>query len=209
MKQKNLINKALILAVFTILYNLAEGFISVLYGIEDETLSLLGFGIDSFVEVISGIGILHLVLRMKNSEVCKRDKFERLALKITAGAFFILALGLIVSSVFNIVQNNKPETTIVGVIISVVSILIMYFLMKAKLKVGKELHSDAIIADANCTKTCFYLSFVLLFSSVLYEVFHIAYFDIAGSLFIAYFAFTEGKEALEKSKSETLSCSCG
>ena len=70
--------------------------------------------------------------------------------------------------------------------------------MNAKLKVGKELKSDAIIADANCTKTCFYLSFLLLASSGLYELFQIAYIDIAGSLGIAYFAFKEGREAFEK-----------
>ena len=84
----------------------------------------------------------------------------------------------------------------------------MYYLMNAKLKVGKELKSDAIIADANCTKTCFYLSFLLLASSGLYELFQISYIDIAGSLGIAYFAFKEGKEAFEKSVSENLACTC-
>jgi divalent metal cation (Fe/Co/Zn/Cd) transporter len=68
------------------------------------------------------------------------------------------------------------------------------------------LSSDAIIADANCTKTCFYLSFILLASSGLYELFNIIWFDVAGSLGIAWFAFSEGKEAFEKAKSETLNC---
>ncbi len=76
------------------------------------------------------------------------------------------------------------------------------------MKVGNELKSDAIIADANCTKTCFYLSFLLLVSSGLYELLHISYIDIAGSLGIAYFAFKEGREAFEKATSESLSCSC-
>ena len=74
----------------------------------------------------------------------------------------------------------------------------MYFRMRAKLNVGRRLNSDAIIADANCTQTCFYLSIILLASSGLYEIFHIGYIDIAGSLGIAYFAFTEGREAFEK-----------
>ena len=67
--------------------------------------------------------------------------------------------------------------------------------MRWKISVGKKLNSDAIIADANCTKTCFYLSFILLASSGLYELLGIAWFDIAGSLGIAWFAFREGKEA--------------
>ena len=205
---KSLINKALYLAIFTIAYNIVEGVISVYFGAEDETLALFGFGVDSFVEVISGVGIFHMILRMKKSEVNQRDRFERTALKITGISFFLLTIGLIIGSILNIINDIKPETTVVGIIISAISILTMYYLMNAKLRVGKNLNSDAIIADANCTKTCFYLSFILLFSSVLYELFQIAYVDIAGSLGIAYFAFKEGKEAIEKSKSDTLACNC-
>ena len=80
--------------------------------------------------------------------------------------------------------------------------------MTAKLKIGKALNSDAIIADANCTRTCFYLSFILLGASGLYELFHISYFDILGSLGIAYFAFKEGREAFEKVRSGNLACNC-
>lgn len=199
---------ALILALITIFYNIAEGVISVFFGLEDDTLALFGFGADSFVEVISGIGILHMIIRMKNSEVHQRDKFERTALKITGFSFYLLVLGLVAGSILNIIYEVKPETTLIGVIVSAISIVTMYYLMNAKLKVGKELKSDAIIADANCTKTCFYLSFLLLTSSLLYEIFQISYIDIAGSLGIAYFAFKEGKEAFEKAASENLSCSC-
>jgi divalent metal cation (Fe/Co/Zn/Cd) transporter len=205
---KKLINTALILSIITIFYNIAEGAISVYFGTEDETLALFGFGVDSFVEVISGIGILHMIIRMKKSNVNKRDGFERTALKITGFSFYLLTAGLLIGSVLNIINDVKPETTIVGIIVSLVSIVTMYYLMNAKLKVGKELNSDAIIADANCTKTCFYLSFLLLASSGLYELFHITYIDIAGSLGIAYFAFKEGKEAFNKSVSENLACSC-
>ncbi len=205
---KRSINTALILSLITIFYNIAEGVISVYFGTEDETLALFGFGVDSFVEVISGIGILHMIIRMKRSNVNKRDGFERTALKITGFSFYILTAGLIFGSFLNIINDVKPETTIVGIIVSVISIFTMYYLMNAKLKVGKELKSDAIIADANCTKTCFYLSFLLLASSGLYELFQISYIDIAGSLGIAYFAFKEGKEAFEKSVSENLACTC-
>lgn len=200
MDDKKLISTALYLAIITIVYNLAEGLISIYFGLNDETLVLLGFGVDSFVEFISGVGILHMIIRMKKTTVEKYDHFERQALRITGFAFYLLTLGLIVGSVLNIVENNKPSTTIAGIIISSISILTMYFLMKAKLKVGKALHSIAIIADAHCTKICFYLSIILLASSLLYEFTGIGYIDVAGSLGIAWFAFTEGKEAFEKAK---------
>jgi len=208
MDNKKLINTAIILSIITIIYNIVEGLIAIYFGMEDETLALFGFGADSFVEVISGIGILHMVLRMKKSPIAKRDGFERQALRVTGFAFFLLVVGLILGSVFNIIENTKPDTTIAGVIISSISIATMYFLMKAKLKVGKALNSDAIIADANCTKTCFYLSMILLASSLLYEFTGIGYIDIAGSLGIAWFAFKEGKEAFDIAKSGKLSCSC-
>ena len=204
----NLVKKAFILSLITIFYNIVEGIISVYFGTGDETLALLGFGVDSFVEVISGIGIAHMILRMRYSKVRSRDSFEKTALKITGTSFYLLTIGLIIGSVFNIINGVKPTTTIPGIVIASISIMTMYWLMSSKLKVGKELKSDAIIADANCTKTCFYLSFILLGASGLYELFNIAYFDIIGSLGIAYFAFNEGKEAFEKVKSGNLSCSC-
>lgn len=203
-----LVSFALLLSIITIVYNILEGFFSLLFGINDETLALFGFGVDSFVEVISGIGIFHMIIRMKRNPVSSRDKFERTALKITGLSFYLLSAGLIIASVLLILNNVKPETTLFGIVISIVSILTMYILLHYKLKVGKELNSDAIIADANCTKTCFYLSFILLATSLSYEVFNIGYLDIAGSLGISYFAYKEGKESLYKSKSEKLSCTC-
>jgi divalent metal cation (Fe/Co/Zn/Cd) transporter len=205
---EKLIRKASFLIFITIFYNIAEGIISVWFGADDETLALLGFGVDSFVEVISGIGIAHMIFRMKYAKVQTRDSFERTALKVTGTAFYLLTAGLIVGSVLNVINNVKPETTLPGIIIASVSIITMYWLMTSKLKVGKALNSDAIIADANCTKTCFYLSFILLASSGLYEIFNIAYFDVLGSLGIAYFAFREGKESFEKAKSDSLLCNC-
>lgn len=204
----NLIKIALLLSLITIIYNIGEGLVSIFFGLKDETLALFGFGADSFVEVISGLGIFHMIIRMKNGTVEQRDGFERTALRITGFSFYILTAGLVLGAAMNLVLGNKPETTFAGIIISAVSILTMYFLMRSKLNVGKKLNSDAIVADANCTKTCFYLSFILLVSSLSYEILKISYLDIAGSIGIAVFAFREGKESFEKSRSEKLSCSC-
>ncbi len=205
---KKLINSALILSIVTIVYNIAEGVVSIFFGLNDQTLALFGFGVDSFVEVISGIGIFHMIIRIKNSSSENRDEFESTALRITGIGFYILTAGLIAGSIINIVNNNRPVTALPGILISIISILAMYFLMKSKLKVGKELNSDAIIEDAHCTKTCFNLSIILLISSLLYKFTAIGYFDILGSLGIAYYSFREGHESLEKAKDNELSCSC-
>lgn len=203
-----LLKTALLLSIITIVYNVIEGLVSIYFGMSDETLALFGFGADSFVEVISGIGIFHMIMRMRSSDISRRDQFERTALKITGSAFYLLTAGLVIGSALNIIYDVQPDTTMAGIVISLISIATMYFLMSYKLKVGKELNSDAIIADAMCTKTCLYLSIILLSSSVLYELFGIAYFDILGSLGIAYFAFKESKEAFELSRSGELKCMC-
>jgi divalent metal cation (Fe/Co/Zn/Cd) transporter len=205
---KKYVKFALLLSIITIVYNIAEGFVSIYFGAKDETLALFGFGADSFVEVLSGIGIFHMIIRIMKNDVENRDNFERTALKITGLGFYILTAGLVVAAIINLVNGNKPETTLVGIIVSLISILTMYLLVRFKLKVGKKIKSDAVIADANCTKTCFYLSIILLISSLTYEIFKVGYIDIAGTLGIAFFAFREGKESFEKAKSDKLSCSC-
>jgi divalent metal cation (Fe/Co/Zn/Cd) transporter len=207
-KRSSLITLAVILSVITIVYNIAEGIISTLFGYTDETLSLFGFGVDSFVEVLSGAGILHMLYRLKKSGVEKQAGFERQALRITGTGFFLLAAGLVAGSALILIMQHKPVTTLPGIIISLVSIATMWLLMTVKLKAGKALDSEAIISDAMCTKTCFYLSFILLGASLVYELFAIPFIDAAGSLGIAFFAFREGREAFEKARTGK-SCCCG
>jgi divalent metal cation (Fe/Co/Zn/Cd) transporter len=195
------------LALITIVYNILEGCISVFFGVSDESLALFGFGVDSFVEVVSGLGIWHMVRRMRQNGSEAPDTFERTALKTTGISFYILTAGLLITSVLNIYQGNRPETTLWGVIISAVSILTMWLLMHYKLKIGRQFNSPALIADAHCTKTCLYLSFVLLIASLGYELTGAGMLDSAGALVIAFLSFREGREAFEKAKGN-LSCSC-
>jgi divalent metal cation (Fe/Co/Zn/Cd) transporter len=197
---------ASILALVTIFYNLGEGVFSVAFGLEGETLSLFGFGLDSFVEVLSGVGIWHMIRRLRQNQNTNPDKFEQRALRITGTAFFILAAGLVATSVFNIYRGNKPATTSWGIIVALVSIFTMWALIHYKKKVGKQLNSEAILEDANCTKVCLYLSFVLLVASTGYELIGIGGIDSVGAILIAVFAFREGRESFEKSRGRVSCC---
>lgn len=201
-----LLKRALMLARLTVFYNLAEGVVSVLFGLQDETLSLFGFGLDSFVEVISGIGIWHMVRRMQDRTPLNTDAFERNALRITGSAFYLLTIGLILTAAVDLYQGHRPETTFWGIVIAVVSIVTMAALIHFKKKVGRQLQSDAIIADANCTRACLYLSFVLLAASAGYAVTGIGGLDSIGAVAIALFAFREGREAFEKARGKACSC---
>jgi divalent metal cation (Fe/Co/Zn/Cd) transporter len=175
-------------------------------GYEDETLTLFGFGADSFIEVMSGIGIAVMILRIKQNPNSSKTKFEIRALKITGTAFYLLSAGLLAGIVLNLINHHKPETTFWGVIISLVSIVVMLWLMMAKKKVGKKLSSEPIIADANCTKVCVYMSLVLLAASLIYELTGFAYADAIGTAGLTYFSIKEGKEALEKAKGKECNC---
>jgi divalent metal cation (Fe/Co/Zn/Cd) transporter len=205
-EKESLYRWAYALALITIFYNILEGLVSIYFGIEDETLALFGFGLDSFVEVISGVGIWHMIKRIRKNYDANPDHFERQALKITGTAFYLLSTGLIATALINIFQGHEPETTFWGIVISLVSIVTMWLLIHYKIKVGKQLDSQAIIADANCTKACLYLSIILLLSSAGYELTGIGGLDSIGAIFIAGLSFKEGRESFQKVRG--LSCSC-
>ncbi len=194
------------LSIFTIVYNLGEGLVSTLFGYEDESLTLFGFGVDSFIEVISGLGIAYMVLRIQSRPESSKDPFERVALKITGISFYILVGALTVMSIYNAWTGHKPITTFWGVIISVISIAVMWALVAAKTNVGRQLNSAAILADASCTKVCIYMSVVLLAASAVYEWMGLIYIDSLGTIGLAWFSFMEGRECVEKANSKKDAC---
>jgi len=205
--QNKLYQNANILALITIFYNILEGLFSVGFGMADETFALFGFGMDSFVEVISGVGVWHMIWRIKRAGNSSQDAFEQRALKVTGMAFYILAIGLIITGLLNFIQGHKPETTFWGIVIALISIAFMWLLIHYKVKVGNALQSQAILADAACTRTCLYLSVVLLLASVGFALTGIGGLDSIGTIVIAIFAFHEGREAFEKARGGVCKCS--
>ncbi len=204
--QEKLQRHANVLMLFTIFYNLLEGLISVWLGINDETLALFGFGVDSFIEVISAVGVWHMLRRIRINYGETSDEFERRALRITGGAFYLLTVGLVTTAGLNLYQQHRPDTTLWGIVIALVSISFMWVLIHYKVKVGTALNSPAILADAACSRTCMYLSLVLMASSLGYRLTGIGSLDAIGALLIAWLSFKEGREAFDKAKG--LSCSC-
>ena len=197
------------LALITIFYNIAEGMVSVFFGLEDESFALFGFGMDSFVEVISGIGIWHMVRRIRQNDGEDPDRFEKTALRITGTGFYLLTAALAAIAAVNLYQGHKPETTFWGIVVSAVSIATMWLLVRAKVKVGTGLSSPAILSDAACTRACLQLSIVLLAASLGYELTGVGGIDSVGTLVIAGLCYREGKEAFEKARTGSFGCTCG
>jgi len=197
---------ALWLAIFTVFYNITEGVISIFFGASNEALTLFGFGVDSFIEVMSGIGILAMVIRIRQNPDAPRSRFEITALRVTGTAFYLLAVGLGASAVYNLFTAHKPETTLPGLIISVISIAMMWALVAGKRKVGRALNSVPILADANCTLVCIYMSVILLVSSLIYAVTGFGFVDSIGALGLIYFSVKEGRESFDKANG--IECDC-
>ena len=206
--KEKLYNQASLLALFTIVYNIVEGVVSVWMGVDNETLALFGFGVDSFIEVISAVGIWHMLRRIRGNSGETRDEFEQRALRITGVSFYILTAGLVIMACLNLFQGHKPDTTLWGIVVSLVSISFMWFLIHHKTRIGKALDSPAILADAACSKACVALSLVLLAASCAYELTGIGSLDAVGALLIAWLAWREGRESMGKAKGLSCSCSC-
>ena len=204
--ENKLYQRAWWLAIITVAYNLVEGLVAIYFGVADETLALFGFGVDSFIEVLSGAGIIAMIVRIRRNPHTERSQFEITALRITGISFYILAVGLGATVIVNLVNGHKPETTISGLIISLISIATMWLLIRAKRDVGEKLNSAPILADANCTLVCLYMSIVLLISSAVYELTGFGFVDSLGAIGLIYFSYNEGKEAFEKAKG--IECSC-
>ncbi len=200
---------AFALAILTVAYNLLEGLVSVWFGAADESLTLFGFGLDSFIEMISGLGILAMVLRIWRYPGSPKGRFEKTALQITGTGFYGLTGILSAMALYNLSTQHKPETTLAGVVIAVISISLMWALIHYKTQAGVALGSEAILADAKCARVCMYMSGLLLLSSLVYTLSGIWFVDSLGALGLAYLSFTEGREAFAKANGAECACHAG
>jgi len=145
---------------FTIAWNSVEGLVAVAAGALAGSISLIGFGIDSFIEVISGSVLLW---RMSvDADIHRRERNEKLSLRIVGVCFLGLAVYVGYESLSDLLMRKAPEHSIPGIVLACVSLVVMPLLSRAKKKVGDELGSAAMRADAKQTDFCVYLSAILL-----------------------------------------------
>ena len=148
------------LEYFTIAWNSLEGLVAVIAGAIAGSISLVGFGIDSFIEVASGSTLLW---RMTvDADVKSREANERLSLRIVGVCFIVLAAYVACESVSDLINKKASEHSIPGIILACVSLVVMPILSRSKKEVGRELGSAAMNADAKQTDFCVYLSAILL-----------------------------------------------
>ena len=187
--------RALLLSYFTVLYNIAEGLISVFAGAAAGSISLVGFGLDSFVESLSGGVMIWRFSPGKKVSEEEEEKIERRAEKFVAVTFFILSAYVLYGSINKLVLHEVPLASILGFIITILSLIIMPILYILKYRTGKQLKSRSLIADSKETLACCYLSGAVLIGLILNALLGWWWSDPVVGLIIVYFLVKEGIEA--------------
>jgi divalent metal cation (Fe/Co/Zn/Cd) transporter len=148
------------LEYFTIAWNSIEALVAVVAGALAGSVSMIGFGADSLIEVVSGSALLWRMAVVQENP--KRKRRERIALKIVSSCFIALAIYISFESITTLVHKKKPESSLIGIVIACLSLIIMPFLSHLKRKVAKQIDSVAMQADARQTQFSLYLSIILL-----------------------------------------------
>ncbi len=192
--------RALLLEYFTIAWNVIEAVVAVGAGWQAGSIALVGFGLDSIIEVTSATA---LVWRFRESGNPDEElEAERWALRIVAYTFFALAAYVTYQASSILLSRTAPEESIVGIVLAAVSLLVMPWLGLAKKRLAREIGSRALDADGTETLVCSYLSLTLLLGLGANAIFDWWWADPLAALAIVAFVLHEGKEALEHSCGE-------
>jgi len=194
-----LLERGLRLEYLTVGWNIAEGLIAIGAGVVAGSIALIGFGVDSFVETMSGLVLIWRLRAEANGAADEEriEQIERRASRLVAVSFLILAAYVAFEAVRTLAAQDQPDASPVGIALTAVSLLVMLWLARAKLDTGKALGSRALIADSHQTFACWYLSATTLAGLALNAVFGLWWADPGAALVIAVFLVREAREAWE------------
>lgn len=197
------IRRGLRLEYATIGYNSLEGLIAIVTGLFSGSIALMGFGVDSIIEVTSGFG---LVWRLRSDLIpARRERAERLSLRIVGVCFIALAIYIGVDAVLSLLHSETPSESIPGIALAAASLIVMPLLARAKRRVAARINSAALTADAKQTQLCTYLSAILLGGLLLNAVFGWWWADPVAALIMLPIIAREGVEAI---RGRTCCASC-
>ena len=193
-----LLTRGLRLEYLTVGWNIAEGLIAVGAGIAAGSIALIGFGVDSFVETISGAVLIWRLSAEASGQLDEEavERVEQRAERLVGAAFLILAAYVGFEAVRSLLTNEEPQPSPIGIVLTAVSILVMLWLARAKRATGLALESRALVADAQQTYACWYLSVVTLAGLGLNALFGWWWADPVAALGIVVLLVREGLEAL-------------
>src|SRR5437667_6337374 len=183
------------LEYFTVVWDSLEGLVVVAAGLLAGSISLVGFGLDSFIEVTSGATLLW---RMSvDEDIERRERNEKLSLRIVGACFITLATYIAYEAISDLATKTAPAHSIPGIVLACVSLVVMPILSRAKKKVGTVLGSAAMNADARQTDFCVYLSVILLVGLLLNAALGWWWADPVGALIMVPIVAKEGFDGIK------------
>ena len=194
-----LYKKGLLFEYFTVGYNTLEAIASIVFGSIANSVALIGFGLDSVVESLSGLVLIWRLRLHGKIPVETEEKIENNARKLVAATFFILGCYLLYESIEKLVAEEIPEPSLPGIIIAILSIVIMPILTWQKYNIGKKINSGALLADAKENLACAFISVALLIGLGANYLFGFWQADPIVALVIVVFLFCEGWEVWKES----------
>jgi cation diffusion facilitator family transporter len=200
-RRRELHRRALWLEYFTVGWNVIEGVVAIGAGIIAGSVALIGFGVDSSIEVISALGLLWRLRKAgPEATVAEESGAERRALYVVAATFFLLAAYITYEAVTSLLGREAPDRSTVGLVLSVLSLVIMPALAWWKQRTGREMGSRALVADAAETWVCSYLSLALLAGVGLHALFGWWWADPVGALAMLPVILWQGWETLGEAR---------
>jgi cation diffusion facilitator family transporter len=200
-RRRSLHRRALWLEYFTVGWNVIEGVVAIGAGLIAGSVALVGFGVDSSIEVISALGLLWRLRKAgPTATVQEESAAERRALYIVAATFFLLAAYITYEALNSLIGREEPDRSTVGLVLSVLSLVIMPALAWSKQRTGHQMRSRALVADAAETWVCSYLSLALLAGVGLHALFGWWWADAVGALAMLPVILWQGWETLSEAR---------
>ncbi len=196
--------KALSLSYFTVGYNVLEGIVSIIAGSLAGSIALVGFGLDSFVESLSGSVMIWRFRKHGKMTEEEEERVEAKAVRLIAYTFFILGSYILYESVKKLYFHEIPYPSLLGIIIAIVSIIVMPVLFYIKYRTGKTINSKSLMVDSKQTLACALLSVALLIGLGINYLYGLWWADPIVGCIIVIFLIKEGYTALKEGKV----CSC-
>jgi cation diffusion facilitator family transporter len=195
-------SKALALAFFTVAYNLVEGGVAMLGAALSGSNALLGFGLDSFVESLSGMVMVWRFWRFDPTADDEEEfeNIERRAARLVGYSFFILGGYVVLDAGYALYQQEAPETSLIGIGLALASLIVMPVLFLLKYRLGKAIGSRSLVADSKETLACVMLSVALLIGLGAFYIWRLWWIDSVAALVIAVLIIREGFETLEEAE---------
>jgi divalent metal cation (Fe/Co/Zn/Cd) transporter len=192
--------KALLLEYFTVGWNVLEGIIAIAAGVIAGSIALIGFGLDSYIEVASGLVLIWRLRKHGFGNLEEEEAAEKRAILFVGVTFFLLAVYVIYESGRKLLFQEHPDESLVGIILAFVSLIVMPLLAVYKKRIAAEINSRALRADALETLACSYLSLTLLLGLGANAIFGWWWADPVSALAMVYFLVKEGWEAIQEGR---------